>query len=416
MKLVVEKGTKDWMVCISTRQNTTNFVPFQQFGLRSMIVLETEHAEKQGWGKRLKQVAQKYGKTVDLVSLGGGTDLCLMIEIIQNVTAQFESAVWNIGGGQKMQQLALLSVFLERKNMGKKDWACYADPGTKKIFEIQGNETGLVSKEMPIGTNIQLDDVLTIFGLEKRDKHEPVFLWRADKKEELPDISKFRDLSLFENIGERHKLLNWEMLKQGDEPLVLKGLKHGYSDYFEQVVQFEVAKILSKKAPYHHVSEAWANVRVKDPVLGGSQEIAEWDVALVTDFGTLLILDAKTGSFESKDECARLFNLEKATGVYGSFWPVIPYMIEDMSPGGFYDQHGEDGKRNKKIPFELGKLNSRFLAITGGIEEIFLKKGNKDKVQIIRKSEKEAINNPKKTMRIPNLHSFLEETKLLKTI
>lgn len=402
------------MICISTRQNTTNFVPFQQVGCTSMVLFETEHAEKQGWGKRLKETVEKYdGKDVQLKSLGIGTDLHIMVDRIQEETAHLENAVWNIGGGQKMQQLALISVFLQRKSTGKDDWACYADPGTKKIYKIRGSDNSLLSKEEPLGTRIHLDEILSIFGLAKRESNTPRLLWSADGTNVAGDKPKKKIPDLFYDRMTRHEILRWELSdKSGPRPHILEGLKHDYADFFEQVVQFEITEILRKKTPFHHISEAWANIRVKN----NKTEIAEWDVVLVTDFGTLLILDAKTGFFSAKDESARLHNLEKATGAYGEFWLVVPYINEDMAKGGFYDCYGTDGKGIKKIPFELNKLQSKLFAVTGDPEPLFLKMGNKEKIALVNEAEWEKNKDNRKFLRLPNLQAFLKETKLEKII
>lgn len=414
MNYAETEDNKCCMVCISTRQNTANYTPFQQLGLDFMIVLETDHAQQEGWGRRLEKVVKNHGKKITLHSLGSGTDLNEMVRLIREQTAATETVVWNIGGGQKMQQMALVSVFFQRKAAGKKDWACYSDPGTKRLYEIRTQGDELVSVERGIGADVTLDDVLTIFGLEQQGNSSPLLLWKASAPDISPPKHLFRDVTLFYQKDERERMFKWAMTKSGDEPPVLSGLKHGLPDYFEQVVQHQVRDILANQFPHHHVSEAWANVRVKDPET--SKEIAEWDVVLVTNFGTLVILDAKTGIFDSKDESARLFQLERATGVYGEFWLVIPYMREDMVAEGLFDQLGEPGKAARKIPFELSKLQSKCLAITGDRQPIVLRKGKKDKVFLLDEQGGSSGEKGKKVLLLPNFHGFLQETKLLKQL
>lgn len=46
---------KKCMVCISTRQNTANLVPFLQFGFENMVLLITDYAKKENWGSGLKK-------------------------------------------------------------------------------------------------------------------------------------------------------------------------------------------------------------------------------------------------------------------------------------------------------------------------------------------------------------------------
>lgn len=412
MEKTAENHGINCMVCISTQQNTTNFLPFQQFGFDLMKVFETDYSRKKKWGERLKQVVEGKGKQILLHSLGLGTDLHQMVKMIEHETAAMQTVVWNIGGGQKMQQLAILTVFLKRNAEGKNDWACYADPGSKKIYEIRNLNNELVSNEIPIGTKIGLEDILTIFGLVQQTNSRPSLIWHSKSPNSSYNNERNIDVSIFYQKIERQKLISWAHKNVGEKPRVLEGLKHGFSDYFEFVVQHEVAKVLSDNFPNHHVSEAWANVRVKDPVSG--KEIAEWDIVLVTDFGTLVILDAKTGIFESKDESARLFNLGRSTGVYGEFWVVIPYMVEDMVQDGFYDRQGKEGKKAKAIPFDFMGLQSRCLALTGQEGPVFLKKKKRDNVVILDDMEKAGNNREKSVLIIQNVHDFLLVTKLLK--
>lgn len=399
------------MVCISTQQNTTNLVPFLQHDFNSMVLLETDHAKEKNWSLGLQKAISQRNKEVKIYSVNQGTDLTHMINIIREIVCDYERVCWNIGGGQKMQQLALLRVFQERLAVKKTDWACYADPGTKKIFTIEGSHLSLTSSEELIRAEITLDDILTVFGLQKRESNKPLLLWQRKEPNLLPASANFRDLSLFWDKQARRRLLNWAITKEGDQPEVLQGLKHGYADYFEQVVQCEVAKLLKQHAPNHHITQAWANVRVKTET---GEEVAEWDITLVTDFGTLVILDAKTGLFSSKDEDARLLNLERATGVYGEFWLIIPYIFEDIEDDTFYQQHGSKGKDLRKIPFDLSRLKSKCLAVTGHKEPFTIKKMKKDKVKIIAdQGNSEAEQN---TLRIKDICSLLNELRLQHTV
>lgn len=401
---------KKCMICVSTRQNTANLVPFLQFDFDTMLILETDHAKKENWSTGLKNVLIQRGKQVKLYSIGHGTNLNKMLADIRGVVDGIFPVCWNIGGGQKMQQMALMRVFQERLNVGGLDCACYADPGTKKIYTIKGDMHNLDSMDTEVRTEISLDDVLTVFQLEQREKNDPLLLWHHSNPGILPELKNFRDMSLFWDVKERQHLLQWVLNKQGDEPQILKGLKHGYADYFEQVAQYETAKILKELAMNHHVTEAWANVRVKD---SKGKEIAEWDIVLVTDFGTLIILDAKTGIFHSKDEDARLFNLERATGFYGKFWLIIPYLFEDMKDDGFYSRHGKKGKDYRAIPFTLNELHSKFLAISGQDATQYLTKINKKKVRYALAQERpDSMEN---TLEIVSHKSLLGKLKLLRT-
>lgn len=399
----MQKKTK-CMVCISTRQNTTNLIPFLQFDLDCLLVLETNFARQEKWASGLVSALVKREKQVHCESLGNGSDLSEMIDIVRDITAESTEICWNLGGGQKMQQVAILQVFQERLEKGVPDWACYADPGTRKIFTIQKQQQ-LESQEQDISTYVGLDDILSVFHLKKRESNTPLLLWSREKADQLPGLENFRDFSFFWEKEKRHRMMDWVIDENGEKPSVLNDLKHDFGEYFEQVVQYEVAKILQRHGKKHHVTEAWANVRVKDDK---GKEIAEWDIVLVTDFGTLVILDAKTGIFTSKDEHARLFNLERATGYYGEFWLIIPYLYEDMIQGGFYSQKGNKGKQYRSIPFQLSTLNSRFFVISGQDKPLYLTKRKKDNHILSReRPEQQNNNNILKLLSLPSLMETL---------
>ncbi|MFP7756016.1 hypothetical protein ACLG6S_15445 [Thermodesulfobacteriota bacterium B35] len=404
------------MICVSTRQNTANLVPFLQLGCDTMLIMETEHAQQKGWSSGLKSVLKKRGKQARISSLGAGTDLAAMVARIEELANVAPSVCWNIGGGQKMQQMALMRVFQERLNRGQEDLACYADPGAGKLFLIEGDGERIVSREKEILTDIVLDEVLTVFQLEKRERNNPLLLWQRSKHGSLPVAGQFRDMSHIRDVKKRQALLQWSLKNQGDvrkndTPEILQGLKHGFADYFEQLVQCETANLLQEHAEQHHVTEAWANVRVKD---AKGKEVAEWDVVLVTDYGTLVILDAKTGIFHSKDEDARLFNLDRATGVYGGFWLVIPYFYEDMKDNGFYAGLDQKGKELRSIPFRLNELNSRFLAISEDESTFYLTRVKKKRRQRVHLSKEHPGANGE-TLTIRNFRGLLQELRLLRT-
>ena len=74
------------------------------------------------------------------------------------------------------------------------------------------------------------------------------------------------------------------------------------------------------------ILEAYSNLTVwKD---GG--KVAEHDVLLVINWGTIISLDAKTFDVELKDVDARILNLREGAGRYIQFIPVFPLFNEDI--------------------------------------------------------------------------------------
>jgi hypothetical protein len=86
-------------------------------------------------------------------------------------------------------------------------------------------------------------------------------------------------------------------------------------------------------------------------------------VLLVTNFGTIIPLDAKTYDFEQKDEHARLLNLGRASGYYTTFWSVFPFFAEDLKKDSIL-QNNKDWQKLLHKPFELKDRGSNMLVMS----------------------------------------------------
>jgi hypothetical protein len=93
--------------------------------------------------------------------------------------------------------------------------------------------------------------------------------------------------------------------------------------YFEKVLIQAITNLLLTNT--HSVRYAYSNIKISK-----GNDKAEYDIVLVTQHGTLIVLDAKTGDFEKKDEDARKFNLLNSSGIYANFIPVYLFYPEDI--------------------------------------------------------------------------------------
>lgn len=490
------------MVGISTKQNTTNLVPFLQFNFSTMLILETNHSKKNHWGKNLKKVINSKDKEAKCENIGEGDNLAEMIEIIRGFIQDEEIICWNIGGGQKLQQTAIMQLYQERLQNNKKDWACYADAGSRKLFIITKENGQLISNSQTITARIKLADILTIFGLHLKEGCAEKLLWDNDRQEgsDLEDISN-RNFVNFTDTHERQKMFSWfmkivdlqdignagefykiprklyEFIKQTRQwpgilaefikteknrksskhkhdsaviskipkqlfeeilPKILKEelwasedtipeslkaeyekckpkkpadklkyLKKIFPNYFEAIVQYIIQSTL-KKAKNHHVCQAWANVRAADST---DKETGEWDIVLVTSFGTLIILDAKTGIFPQKDEHARLYNLEKSSGVYGEFHVVFPFFWDDMKEDGFFAGCDAKWQKQRSTPLTLSERSSKFMAVMDEPEcFVWQEKINDKKATLFIK--KNCQNKTIDPVQVTNVDNFLKKLRL----
>jgi hypothetical protein len=124
-------------------------------------------------------------------------------------------------------------------------------------------------------------------------------------------------------------------------------------EYFEKIVISRIHKILNSKGNY--VFEAYSNVKTKMKDRVGT--LAEYDILLVTQWGTVIAIDAKTFDFEAKDIDARFFNLEQSAGKFMKFHVVAPYDPEDFQEKYFT-------QKLRELPQKCNERKMTFFALS----------------------------------------------------
>jgi hypothetical protein len=162
------------MVGISTRQNTTNVFPALQLGIMSMLFLETEFARKKDWSKGSIEVLKQRGlNKVESQPLSFGQDSRIdhIKKSLYKQLATYESVVFNLGGGQKAQQIAVWEVFKVRNN--PLDAVCYANMDLKKIELWQQDKSySLHYQAIDFNSSLRISEILTIFGKEMKNDYK----------------------------------------------------------------------------------------------------------------------------------------------------------------------------------------------------------------------------------------------------
>ncbi len=130
-------------------------------------------------------------------------------------------------------------------------------------------------------------------------------------------------------------------------------------------------------------------------------------MVLVTSFGAMIILDAKTGVFPQKDEDARLYNLEKASGFYGDFQVVLPFFWEDVKEDGFFDSKDGKWQKQRRIPLNLHGRGSRFMAVMD-MDDCYVWQEKGKHLALSRKKP----DSGKEAVKVVNVDLFLENLRL----
>ncbi|WP_259015113.1 hypothetical protein [Emticicia fluvialis] len=152
---------------------------------------------------------------------------------------------------------------------------------------------------------------------------------------------------------ELHTQLNAKSIRVDDTLLKTLGFNSG-ARYFEGIIEKRVYEFL--KSNNHKIIEAFSNVSVAS----NDTLIAEYDVLLLTNHGTVIALEAKTFDFTQKDMDARQFNLEKASSRIVEMYIVFPYDPEDFNEANFPGKLAD-------LPFKLKERNMNFLVIADSV-------------------------------------------------
>ena len=369
------------MVGVSTQQNTTNLVPFIQSGCGKLYLFETDGAKEKQWSQGLINVLESKRKEVVIIPASSGDSLGEMIGVLQTMLNQEDALCWNMGGGQKMQKVALLSVFLRRIADGKGDWACYSDPQARKTYRIISEKGKMESYPDPTDVFLDINEILAVFG-RRADGKSMNLLWEKGRSD-CPHLP--RNMEYIMDFQRRQAMFDYTLRMDNkevlpDEKPPFPEPHSNFGSYFESCVQQQAVSIISKNPESHCINQVWSNARVFN--VNTNEELAEYDVVLVTNFGTLIPLDAKTYNFQKKDEHARLLNLAQASGGYTTLWSVFPYFQADLEKHSIL-QREKKWKTLLHQPFELRKRGSNMLGMAEpGLKEINVVKKSKGKIQL----------------------------------
>lgn len=422
------------MFAVSTQQNTTNLIPAIQLGVTHVVLVETAAASRNDWSEGLKRVLAQRGIRSDgeFPPIRLKPDEDSRIDRIMDWLQAYLSkrvrpdtrVIWNLGGGQKPQSIALAQVFFSQANLGRPHEACYALARPYRLQSWHVASGHLQCTEQLTNVDLTAEEVLTTFGVqivsqdtciysrhpesvrplkevpdwldtpEVREylyKHPQTKAAAADeetslsvkeiqadletKKEDLAQEVRSRldrDIiphaeteipsSLFnrfvkgireyipkllrsgrqfdpipieseklkEYLGKAELPVDDEFITRLLEASVPKNQTANAAIYLEAILAQRVVRLL-ETTDSHAVSEVHLNLEVSNT--GDRRKSGEYDLLLVTQWGTLIALDAKTFNLVRKEYDASRYLLEKAGGRYVSLVPVFPYFPADIEKG-----------------------------------------------------------------------------------
>ena len=103
-----------------------------------------------------------------------------------------------------------------------------------------------------------------------------------------------------------------------------------YGDLFEEMVFIEVLK-LQEDVVWDNVHQIWLNVFTKKTGANVKTPEAEYDLVIVTKFGTLILIESKSAKFDNKVAKGQERDVQKKSGPYGKAVIAGPLLGEIKS-------------------------------------------------------------------------------------
>src|SRR5208282_1417615 len=160
------------MFCNSTGNQTINIIPAIQFGIKSAVLISTEHAEKSGWTKKLLNLMAERGIDASTEKISGVEEKnpIALSEKLTSVSKQYDRVAWNISGGQKIPSIAFHNAFQKRID------AAFSDD---MILYVEGNDPAiwcygkdLNCKSERIDTGLTMTEILMLYNSKPVEQTE----------------------------------------------------------------------------------------------------------------------------------------------------------------------------------------------------------------------------------------------------
>ena len=232
------------MIAVSTAQNVINVVPALQEQVSQFVFIETPFAQNKDWSNGATEVLNNHEIAVrEPIKLcdEASTSIDLLEERLKNYVNQNtdHQIIWNLGGGQKIQQLAVWRIFSDRVRAGMNDRACYEDAHSHKIVWFHRQKSDLGSYAEKIDSDLNINELIRIFNFRFNDSGELLYHQKESYALKEPDnffaYREFREFCF--NAAafgpkEKEKTENKLSLQWFDEKL--KDSKEKIADTLEQ--------------------------------------------------------------------------------------------------------------------------------------------------------------------------------------
>lgn len=250
------------MIGVSTGQNITNLIPAVQksMNIDTFVLLETSTAKAKHWSDGFLAVMEKRQIDTECISLEGiGSHISeIQKKLLVRFSSEKEPLVWNLGGGQKPQQIPIWEVFKYRNEvLHIADIVCYAnqdDTGLLEIWEYQNGN--LTTRSEKISIDLSAENIFNVFGYGVKGKPQKIYERNASI-----NFSKTQDLFVFQEFRQYlFEIADFYSTKREDTFTIhaIKSIMSKYSYEFDA----EILKIIQSR----NLSQK--NVAIRSLILG----------------------------------------------------------------------------------------------------------------------------------------------------
>jgi len=148
------------------------------------------------------------------------------------------------------------------------------------------------------------------------------------------------------------------------EESLIKSVRYPFKngEFFEKMVLSEVLKFYETDAGKKYINEIWINVRTQKKENPTSKNEAEYDIVIVSNFGTLILLEIKSAKFDNHTAKGQERDVLKKSGPYGKAIMIGP-LLSEMKP------FNEENARKDRYPYLSIMLYDQYVKIqAAGLE------------------------------------------------
>lgn len=421
-EVIVENNDKV-MVIMSTGNQTVNVMPIRILDIDKTYILSTKFA-KDKWTDRLVHYLEKKNKKYEIVDISPEEEMDVnkLQEKIMKIVKDKKNCYLNITGGQKFYTSACERVIMSNEDIKR----VYIDGHSKKIYvdndyknlkcdfnlenilniygythikedtktwELNNSDAFRLKKYYNIGNRYIKESEISNLLLEKKSVKQNEIYRFYNNLDSLYRQKSCLDKELlltFESLYSKFNCHYKEQIKQSqiessaksqdfqikklmnvakinsndDKDLFGEIINHDKGSFFEKMVLAQIMNILEKDNELkQRVTKVYTSVKTLKLQSEKGEIESEYDIVILTNYGTLIILEVKTGVYNGDHAKGKEYGAITKSGPYGKSVIVGPLVSRLKSQNDKLSSH-------KKVCEQIGIPYLQFDELHKGLKKL----------------------------------------------